>query len=91
MGLDTTHGCWHASYSSFDVFRQAVARVCGVDLDSMEGFCRTKKYVTWDSLAPDPIFALLNHSDCDGEIAVADLIPLADRLDGIVAKLAEGG
>ena len=86
MGLDTTHDCWHGSYSSFGKFREAVARRCGIDLDRMEGFCDDG--TPWNSLPPDPILALLNHSDCDGEIAIQDLIPLADRLDAIAQGLS---
>ena len=88
MGLDTTHGCWHRSYSAFDAFRLAVAKACGIDLNRMEGFCNDG--VPWASMPPDPIFALLDHSDCEGEIAVRDLIPLADRLDAIAVALPGG-
>jgi hypothetical protein len=35
----------------------------------------------WTTLAPDPIHALLNHSDCDGYIEHASLLPLAVRLE----------
>lgn len=89
MGLKTTHGCWSGPYSSFGIFRRAVARACDVDLERMEGFSRDAEYASWDSLPRDPIHALLNHSDCDGEIATPDLIPLADRLDAILPRLKE--
>ncbi len=84
MGLDTTHNCWHGSYSSFMLFRIAIARKLGINLRSMKGF-GTKPGIAWDDLKPDPIYVLLNHSDCDGHIEVADLIPLADRLDELAA------
>jgi hypothetical protein len=29
MGLDTTHDCWHASYSTFGAWRMDIARVLG--------------------------------------------------------------
>ncbi len=51
----------------------------------MEGFC--DHGVPWDSLTPDPILALLKHSDCEGEIAVEDLLPLADRLYAIAPNI----
>lgn len=41
----------------------------------------------WESLVPDALHVLLNHSDCDGEIAVSDLLPLAVRLEEIADKL----
>jgi hypothetical protein len=46
--------------------------------------------IRWDSLRPDPLHVLLSHSDCEGEIAVEDCIPLAERLEEI-APLLSGG
>lgn len=43
--------------------------------------------IKWSALRPDPLHVLLDHSDCDGEIAVADLLPLADRLEELVPGL----
>lgn len=45
--------------------------------------------IRWESLKPDPIHILLNHSDCEGEIAVEDCIPLAERLEEILPLLPE--
>lgn len=39
--------------------------------------------IRWNLLAPDPIYVLLSHSDCDGEISVHDLPGLAQRLGEI--------
>jgi len=33
MGLDTTHGCWHGSYGTFNRWRCAVALAAGWELD----------------------------------------------------------
>ena len=44
----------------------------------------------WDSLRPDPIHILLNHSDCDGIIAAADCEPLALRLRELLPLLPSG-
>ena len=38
MGLDTTHGAWHGSYSSFASWRRSIAKHYDVPLDLMEGF-----------------------------------------------------
>lgn len=43
----------------------------------------------WESMRPDPLHVLLHHSDCDGDIAVADLKPLAERLEAIAPQLGE--
>ncbi len=36
--------------------------------------------IAWDALKPDVLYVLLDHSDCDGEIAAEHCGPLADRL-----------
>mgnify|MGYP000951359026 CR=1 FL=1 len=43
--------------------------------------------IAWSTLAPDPIHALLDHSDCDGQIKHADLLSLACRLEDLAAKM----
>lgn len=45
--------------------------------------------IKWDSLKPDVLFVLLDHSDCDGEIEVQFLKPLADRLEELLPALEE--
>lgn len=44
--------------------------------------------IKWDSLNPDPLHVLLNHSDCDGFISPADALPLAQRLTALVGHPA---
>lgn len=48
MGLDTTHDCWHGSYSAFGRFREALAQAAGIPLDLCCGFCEDR-----GSLGPD--------------------------------------
>lgn len=43
--------------------------------------------ISFDALKPDPIHVLLNHSDCEDDIAVENLIPLAERLEEIAPQL----
>lgn len=86
MGLDTTHDCWHGSYSGFMAWRKLLARAAGLPkLKKMMGFGGTGK---WEDLpAGDVLYELLNHSDADGEIA-ADLCErLADRLAELLVKV----
>lgn len=45
--------------------------------------------IKWESLRPDPIHILLDHSDCDGEIAAKDCLPLAERLEEIAPRLPD--
>ena len=88
MGLDVSHDCWNGAYSAFMRFRSNLAAAIGIDIMNMENF--GGKQIPWPSKTDEPLVILLNHSDCDGTIAVEDLIPLADRLDQ-VAKLIEAG
>lgn len=85
MGLWVSHDCWRGSYSAFNRFRVAVAHAIGIDLDCMQGYGDAG--IPWSTLAHDPIRTLLDHSDCDGEIAVTDLLPLADRLIELIPVL----
>jgi hypothetical protein len=41
----------------------------------------------WESLKPDVIHILINHSDCDGSIAHKDCLPLAERLRELMPLL----
>lgn len=45
--------------------------------------------IQWESLKPDPLHLLLNHSDCEGKIAWEDALPIAKRLDAIGRKIDE--
>ena len=89
MGLDVSHDCWQGAYSSFHQFRDRIAKVAGIALDEMRGFSLSRGGISWDSLQPDALHTLLNHSDCDGYIEAADCAPLADRLEEILPLLAE--
>lgn len=81
MGLDTSYDCWHGPYSSFGRFREEIAKAAGIDLNAMTGFKRDNTPgIKWETLQPDAIHVLLNHSDCDGQIDWQDTKPLADRL-----------
>jgi hypothetical protein len=45
--------------------------------------------LSWESLRPDPLHILLNHSDCDGDIAPEDCAALADRLEELLPLLPD--
>lgn len=46
--------------------------------------------IKWASLKPDPLHALLHHSDCDGEIAPEDCVKIADRLEELLPLFPAG-
>lgn len=83
MGIDFSHCNASWAYSGFMRFRKRVAKSVGFDLDSMEGFGGKTK---WSSLKPDPIHALLNHSDCDGHLTVTECKKVAPRLKEILSS-----
>lgn len=83
MGLDVSHDCWSGSYTSFGRFREALTEVAGLgSLNSFQGFGGNKEFPQGDALV-----TLLDHSDCDGDIASADCGPLADRLEQLLPAL----
>lgn len=85
MGLDTTHDCWHGGYGRFALFREAVAQAAGFgSLYAYIGFGGDKEWP-----CDDPLVVLLNHSDCDGEIATEECAALADRLDAIAPAIPD--
>lgn len=45
--------------------------------------------MSWEALKPDPIHALLNHSDCEGSIPASDCAPLASRLEELLPLLPD--
>jgi len=46
--------------------------------------------IAWETLKPDPLHALLYHSDCDGEISPEDCAQIADRLEELLPKFPNG-
>jgi hypothetical protein len=82
MGLDFSHGDAHWSYSGFNDFREWVARLIGLNLADMDGFGGLG---SWDDV-DDPLVPLLNHSDCDGELSVAECQAVAPRLRSVLAE-----
>lgn len=100
MGLDTTHDCWHGSYSAFHRWRCGIAKAAGIPLDLMEGYwinlgmpkgsSSQRLPLKWESLKPDILHVLLDHSDSEGEIAAKHCGPLADRLEELLPLLPEG-
>ncbi len=85
MGLDTTHDCWHGAYSAFGRWRQEIAGAAGYgELGAYYGYGGQRDWPEGDALVE-----LLDHSDCDGELPVSVLLPLAARLEEIKPALAD--
>jgi hypothetical protein len=95
MGLDTTYDCWHGSYGTFGWWRGYVFDAAfpeesiHVDAPMYTYLDLVEAWSKDDPRLEDPIMTLLLHSDCDGEIEVKDLLPLANRLELLIPKLTE--
>jgi len=93
MGLDTSYDCWHGSYITFGWWRSLVFSAAypeeniPEDAQRYEYLYRVDKWPSTDPRRKDPIMSLLLHSDCDGEIPVDELLPLADALEALLPKL----
>lgn len=83
MGLNTTHGCWDGSYSTFMTWRKKLCEVAGYGhLELRQGFGGS---LPWPE--DDPLVILLNHSDCDGIIESKDCAAIADRLEQVLPAM----
>jgi hypothetical protein len=83
MGIDFSYGDAHWSYSGFDHFRQQLALLIGIDLDTMQGHGGKGD---WGNVS-DPIRDLLNHSDCGGELNPDQCLAIAPRLRELASRL----
>jgi len=79
MGLDFPQCGAHWSYSGFNRFRRRIAEMLGLDWDTMVGKgmdrpCKdSAEYKNmWARASEHPVYPLLNHSDCDGELGPAE-------------------
>jgi len=84
MGLDleleVVDPRFHVSfaYSGFARFRERLAETAlGIDLRSMKGFGGEGE---WSAFLDDPLYNLLYHSDCDGELEDIECEGLASRI-----------
>lgn len=77
MGVRIGDATW--SYTGFHNFRTEVARLDGIDLNEMAGFCDREDAVRWDSV-DSALNPLLDHSDCDGVLTPEQCAQVAPRL-----------
>ena len=84
MGLDFMGSEAHWSYGGFNRFRLRIAATINMDFD---GFCNGKP--ASEKNEKDPVFPLLNHSDCDGELSSEECATVAPRMRELVAPWPE--
>jgi hypothetical protein len=102
MGLDTSHNCWHGSYSSFTRWRHALAEAAGYPVWKVEtdkGYFQPCIILDWGHLPPghllgdwpavppDPLLILLTHQDCEGKIEAQHCPHLANAIEALIPKL----
>lgn len=97
MGLDVSHGAFSGSYSAFNRFRQAICKAMGGSFPPHE-----EDFLS-DGAGPEPaswywgddysekthpgLFALISHSDCEGEISPSDCDAIARELEAVLPRL----
>lgn len=82
MGLDTSHDCFHGSYSTFNSWRLILTKLAGYgDIYEYLGYRGNKHFPKNDILT-----ILLEHSDCDGQIKWEMCDTLSKRLKEILPK-----
>jgi len=80
MGIDFSHGEAHWAYSGFMRFRSLLAETLGYTTPLTEMYDNG----TYDIMKKEPIYPLINHSDCDGELTVAEMKQILPQLIKIV-------
>jgi hypothetical protein len=83
MGLNTSFNAWDGAYSSFGQWRKWLANQIGINLELMEGF---GGQIEWTPYKRKNLYPLLDHSDCDGELTVAQCKRVLKGLEAILKK-----
>lgn len=86
MGLACSHNAWSGAYSAFSRWRLEITKVAEV-APNFDKYEEKNFYGEWDTAPSDPLFILLVHSDCEGEIKPEHAGPLADRLEALLPQL----
>ena len=81
MGLDISHEAFSGAYSSFMMWRRHLVQT----------FTQLSIEEVWqnESVCPAALRPLIFHSDCEGDIELADLPALADALEALIPLLPQ--
>jgi len=82
MGLGFSHGDVHFSYSGFMRFRNKLIETLGYT-HSLESMYKDGTYI---NMKTEPIYPLINHSDCDGELTVDEMQQMLPQLKCIIKR-----
>lgn len=93
MGLDTTHGAFHGSYSAFNNFRGFLLKSIGGSYPPHEDKELSNGHWYWGEgysfETHKGLAEFFCHSDCDGEISPEMCKVVADELEEILPKIEE--
>lgn len=91
MGLNCSHGAFDGAYSAFYRFREAICTAAGGVWDNGDGHWHMPEEIYNEN---EGLVALLNHSDCDGEISSEMCVKVANDLEKllpVIEKNDNGG
>ena len=95
MGLDCSHDAFHGAYSSFDRFRQAVAKAIGGSFPEHKDRELDPQMWYWgDGYSKEThpgLYVFLCHSDCGGDISPEDCEKVADELEVLLPAIESQG
>ncbi len=77
-------------FYSDDMNQMKLAEFAGENAKPVIEILKRNCPIAWDALNPDPLHILLNHSDCEGEIAPDDCAKIADRLEALLPLMPTG-
>jgi len=82
VGLGFSHGDAHWSYSGFMRFRNKLTETLGYTVPLGEMYYHGSHI----QMKNEPIFPLINHSDCDGNLTVEEMQQILPQLEGIINR-----
>lgn len=77
-------------FYSDDMNQIKLAEFAGPNAEAIIELVRRTCPIKWSSLKPDPLHALLYHSDCEGELSPDECASIATRLEDILPLLPNG-
>lgn len=86
MGLDVSHNAFSAPYSAFNRFRSQLLAAAGGKWPSEDG-----GYIDFGPMDQENypgLWALFCHSDCEGEMTVAECAACANEMEALLPKLS---
>jgi hypothetical protein len=93
MGLDISYDTFHGAYSAFNRFRKCIATVTGGSYPPHDDKTLDNNYIYYNDEIEDfkdwGLCALLEHSDCDGEIDYLTCEKIANELESLLPKIED--